>query len=147
MKWPPKQVLLLRDLWKQDVSAADIAKVMQDKGWHTTRSAVIGKAHREGLPIHSAYRNRKQVRKAVPKDYIRIADRIIEDIPEGEGKYTLAEARDNHCRYFIGKKVCGCQVARFGSSWCGFHEQRVYAPSQKKVKVTNKEKHGEVIEN
>ena len=46
MSWTDERINLLKKMWKDGKSAADIAKTLA-KG--VTRNAVIGKAHRMGL--------------------------------------------------------------------------------------------------
>jgi len=46
MSWTDERIALLKKMWKEGKSAADIAKTLA-KG--VTRNAVIGKAHRMGL--------------------------------------------------------------------------------------------------
>ena len=46
MSWTDERIALLKKMWKEGKSAADIAKMLA-KG--VTRNAVIGKAHRMGL--------------------------------------------------------------------------------------------------
>ncbi len=46
MSWTDERINLLKKMWKEGKSAADIAKML---GKGVTRNAVIGKAHRMGL--------------------------------------------------------------------------------------------------
>ncbi len=46
MSWTDERIALLKKMWKEGKSAADIAKTL---GKGVTRNAVIGKAHRMGL--------------------------------------------------------------------------------------------------
>ncbi len=71
MSWTDERIALLKKLWKEGKSAAEIAKTLA-KG--ITRNAVIGKAHRMGLssrpsPIKKADENapKKQPAKVATK--------------------------------------------------------------------------------
>ena len=46
MSWTDERIALLKKMWKDGKSAAEIAKTL---GKGVTRNAVIGKAHRMGL--------------------------------------------------------------------------------------------------
>lgn len=65
MSWTDERIALLKKMWKEGKSAADIAKVLA-KG--VTRNAVIGKAHRMGLSGRpSPIKNTPAKKEAAPK--------------------------------------------------------------------------------
>lgn len=61
MTWTNEREDLLRKLWRQGLSARQIAYVIAG----VTRNAVIGKAHRMGLPKRSATMNRRPRQRPV----------------------------------------------------------------------------------
>lgn len=70
MSWTDERINLLKKMWKDGKSAADIAKTLS-KG--VTRNAVIGKAHRMGLsnrpsPIKKSDAPAAPAKEAVKKD-------------------------------------------------------------------------------
>lgn len=69
MSWTDERIALLKKMWKEGKSAAEIAKMLA-KG--VTRNAVIGKAHRMGLsgrpsPIKKPAASPKKEKEAAPK--------------------------------------------------------------------------------
>ncbi len=69
MSWTDERIALLKKMWKEGKSAAEIAKMLA-KG--VTRNAVIGKAHRMGLsgrpsPIKKPAAAPKKEKEAAPK--------------------------------------------------------------------------------
>ncbi|HYD18628.1 MAG TPA: GcrA family cell cycle regulator [Patescibacteria group bacterium] len=69
MSWTDERIALLKKMWKEGKSAAEIAKTL---GKGVTRNAVIGKAHRMGLsgrpsPIKKPAAAPKKEKEAAPK--------------------------------------------------------------------------------
>lgn len=65
MSWTDERIALLKKMWKEGKSAADIAKTL---GKGVTRNAVIGKAHRMGLSGRpSPIKNTPPKKEAAPK--------------------------------------------------------------------------------
>ncbi len=69
MSWTDERIALLKKMWKEGKSAAEIAKTL---GKGVTRNAVIGKAHRMGLsgrpsPIKKPAAPKKEAAAAAPK--------------------------------------------------------------------------------
>lgn len=69
LSWTDDRIALLKRMWKEGKSAADIAKAL---GKGVTRNAVIGKAHRMGLsgrpaPVKKSVEIKKAPPKAAPK--------------------------------------------------------------------------------
>lgn len=69
MSWTDERIALLKKMWKEGKSAAEIAKTL---GKGVTRNAVIGKAHRMGLsgrpsPIKKPAAPAKKEKEAAPK--------------------------------------------------------------------------------
>jgi hypothetical protein len=50
-EWTTKSIARLRELWDQQFSARDIAKILNEEGYAVTRNAVLGKANRCGLQL------------------------------------------------------------------------------------------------
>jgi len=88
MSWTDERIAILKKLWKDGKSAAEIAKTLS-KG--VTRNAVIGKAHRMGLsgrpsPIKkSASGSGKKSTKSPKKK--------INEVKEGKKSVTLSNKR------------------------------------------------------
>lgn len=64
IEWTDEMVVQLRQMWKANIPAADIAQAL---GYIGRRNAIIGKAHRIGLKGMRQYRNPgKKPRMAAP---------------------------------------------------------------------------------
>lgn len=131
MSWTEERVALLRRLWGEGKTAAEIAHALGD----VTRNAVIGKAHRLKLsnrispiqqntkkPVARANDSKPQTR--VKKPTIREEDIKI------EGR-SLSELKDKMCRWPIGDPkddnfmFCGC-LAVSGLPYCPDHSRIAY---------------------
>ncbi len=131
MSWSDERVALLKKMWGEGKTAAEIAKELGG----VTRNAVIGKAHRVKLsnrlsPIQQT--TKKPVAKVVeekqpPRKIANdppIADLDIEGV-------SLAELKDKMCRWPIGDprdddfRFCGCQSVA-GLPYCGEHAKVAY---------------------
>lgn len=148
MSWTDERVMLLKKLWVEGKTAAEIAKLI---GGGVTRNAVIGKAHRLKLsgrisPIQentrpettanrgSAVRKpqKQAISKMSPRDIIApvMAPVYQEDYCYGEG-VQLVELKDRMCRWPIGDpkesgfKFCGGPAAE-GMSYCDHHCHAAY---------------------
>jgi GcrA cell cycle regulator len=123
--WTDERVKALKRLWKEGVSATDVASMLGG----VSRNAVIGKVHRLGL------QRRKQtfVKKIYPKKITKIKsankkrEREYEAPPSPvEPKHIdLMELSNSTCRYPHTKDgrttYCGHQTAE-GSSYCKHHK-------------------------
>ncbi len=143
MSWTEERVTILKKLWGEGRTAAEIAKELGG----VTRNAVIGKAHRLKLssrvsPIQQ--NNKKSVKtmetkKVVAKQQapIRVVTRSkskvtidADAIMSGNG-YSLADLKEKMCRWPIGDprddnfKFCGCRSVP-GIPYCKDHAQVAY---------------------
>lgn len=131
MSWTDERVALLKKLWGEGKTAAEIAKELGG----VTRNAVIGKAHRLKLsnrlsPIQQ--NNKKPVAKAVEEK--QPPRKIANDPPPMDMKIkgvSLAELKEKMCRWPIGDpkdpdfRFCGCQSVA-GLPYCGEHAKVAY---------------------
>ena len=133
MSWTDERVELLKKLWGEGKTAAEIAKELGD----VTRNAVIGKAHRLKLSnrVSPIQQNSKKPVKAtteeVKKPVVRKPLRREEvTVFTGEG-IKLADLKDKMCRWPIGDpreenfRFCGCQAVS-GLPYCGEHVKVAY---------------------
>ena len=140
MSWTDERVALLKKLWGEGRTAAEIASELGG----VTRNAVIGKAHRLKLsnrvsPIQQ--NNKKPVKtetisapkapaepKKVAKPRIKKEPTIDDSKIEG---VSLAELKDRMCRWPIGDprdasfRFCGCQIVA-GLPYCSEHVKVAY---------------------
>lgn len=154
--WDDQSVELLRKYWAEGLSASQIgARIFM------TRNAVIGKAHRIGLPLRGnavANRNRsiaatsRRKRKVVtvappPRQATRRINIIggaarlpTEPLPppvDGDvGRVAFADLEAHHCRFIPRESsdptpFCGHRTVP-GLAYCAHHAQRCYAPPKVK---------------
>lgn len=150
MSWTEERVSLLKQLWGEGKSAAEIAKAL---GGGLTRNAVIGKAHRLKLSNRvSPIQQNSKTPDAAPVA-VKAAVRVVEDvaapvraaarvaiaIPQaannGKG-VSMVELKDRMCRWPVGDPkdsnfhFCGCS-SEAGLPYCGAHAKIAYqAPSR-----------------
>ncbi|MCC6598788.1 MAG: gcrA cell cycle regulator family protein [Alphaproteobacteria bacterium] len=130
MSWTDERVALLKRLWCEGKTAAEIAKELGD----VSRNAVIGKAHRLKLsnrvsPIQQNKKpvtpaNKPQVQAAVPKTPKTPAQDNRQGIP-------LIDLKPHECRWPIGDpKEAGfgfCSgAALVGLPYCSEHAKLAY---------------------
>jgi GcrA cell cycle regulator len=129
MSWTDERVDLLRRLWGEGKTAAEIAKELGDG---VTRNAVIGKAHRLKLSsrVSPIQQNTKKV-KAEAKQQVA-PRRIAKKIPVFKGKeINMEDLREGMCRWPNGDpqtddfSFCGCQAVE-GIPYCSTHAQIAY---------------------
>lgn len=72
LQWPPGIVDSLREMWGGSMSASMIARALTRSGFPVSRNAVLGKAHRLGLPRRGPSGGR-------PSRYTAEGDAIIRD--------------------------------------------------------------------
>lgn len=136
--WTPDRVVRLRTLWKQGLSAAQVARDLQNG---ITRSAVLGKVHRLGLSLdREALPAPPAVRPAVRYSPapVRPAAAIVQPVGaverERPGRATILTVRKGDCRWPIGDpddvrfSLCGCPATR--GAFCDVHAARAYRPVQ-----------------
>ena len=109
MSWTPERVEKLKELWKKNYSASQIASMLGD----TTRNAVIGKAHRLNLEaraiskksapkvntesnVNQELKSQRLGRKA------RFKALLLDKSFEQENPKKLEELTDETCRWPIG---------------------------------------------
>jgi len=131
MSWTDERVALLKKMWGEGKTAAEIAKELGG----VTRNAVIGKAHRLKLsnrlsPIQQ--NNKKPAAKTVEER--QPAKKAANDLAASDMKIKgvdLAELKDKMCRWPIGDpkdddfRFCGCQSVA-GLPYCGEHAKVAY---------------------
>lgn len=150
MSWTDERVNLLKELWGEGKTAAEIAKLLGG----VTRNAVIGKAHRLKLsgrvsPIqqntrpetveHRARETVRAVKTSAPRDpSIRAV--TPETFIEGK-RIKLVELREGHCRWPMGdpkdENFCFCgHDTLAGLPYCEHHAKIAFQVSSRgKLKV------------
>lgn len=142
-EWSPAHVATLRELWADpDMSASAIGRELGD----LSRNAVIGKAHRIGLP------KRQAVKRAAPEKMRAIKPArvpppkpiVAPPVVRADGApVTLLTVRECECRFPVGPvptdgnmPVCGHAVAR--GAYCAGHAAITYVPQREKRVVDRK---------
>lgn len=128
MSWTDERVNLLKRLWGEGKTAAEIAKEL---GEGVTRNAVIGKAHR--LKLSSRVSPIQQNTKKVKTESKPVAPRrSMKKIPIFKGKEVkMEDLRENMCRWPNGDpqteefSFCGCGCVE-GLPYCSTHAQIAY---------------------
>ena len=143
--WPPERIELLEKLWKDGLSASQIARQLGG----VTRNAVIGVVHRRGLsgrakpskparaPRAFALRPAKAPDRRAPPRPVAPPLPPKEPMPCGGGETALCASVEalgaRMCRWPIGKPLdefmgfCGRDRAGEGP-YCATHAKRAYAP-------------------
>jgi GcrA cell cycle regulator len=130
MGWTDERVTLLKQLWGEGKTAAEIAKVLGDG---ITRNAVIGKAHR--LKLSSRLSPIQQNTAKKPKSE-SAAPRIVKPqvkLPEFRGRgIPMVELDARACRWPNGDpqdkenfSFCGCDAVA-GLPYCEDHCRAAY---------------------
>jgi len=139
MSWTDDRVALLKKLWGEGKTAAEIAKELGG----VTRNAVIGKAHRLKLssrvsPIQQNKKVAAPKREAAPaqnNERKTVRPRVpayTED--ENRPRVPLSELKAGECRWPIGDPrdknfgFCGCKALP-GLPYCMEHAQIAYQPA------------------
>ncbi len=129
MSWTDERVNLLKQLWGEGKTAAEIAKVLGDG---ITRNAVIGKAHRLKLssrlsPIQQNTSKKPKTEAQAP----RLAKPMVK-LPEFKGKsLDLVDLDANMCRWPNGDpkseefSFCGHTTVA-GLPYCDTHCRAAY---------------------
>lgn len=129
MSWTDERVALLKQLWGEGKTAAEIAKVLGDG---ITRNAVIGKAHRLKLSSRLSPIQQNVPKKAKSES---MAPRMVKPtikLPEFKGKGIKLEELDARmCRWPNGDprdetfNFCGCDAVA-GLPYCDDHCRAAY---------------------
>jgi len=128
MSWTDDRVDLLKKLWGEGKTAAQIAKEL---GEGVTRNAVIGKAHRLKLSsrLSPIQQNTKKVKSEARPPVIK---RSAKKIPIYKGKeIPMKDLRDKMCRWPNGDpqeegfSFCGCNAVE-GLPYCPIHAEIAY---------------------
>lgn len=129
MSWSDDRVALLKRLWGEGKTAAEIAKEL---GEGVTRNAVIGKAHRLKLSsrLSPIQQNTKKIKSSdVAPPVVR---RPAKKIPVFKGKeIKMEDLRDKMCRWPHGDpqttefSFCGCDIVE-GLPYCPEHAKIAY---------------------
>lgn len=148
MSWTDEHVALLKKLWGEGRTAAEIAKVL---GSGFTRNAVIGKAHRLKLssrlsPISSPTPKVKVAN--TQKIPVTRAPRQAPLIPvkiDVKG-IKLVDLKERMCRWPLGDpkdpgfNFCGCNTVP-GLPYCIDHARMAYQ-ANKRGRLVNPDEHG-----
>jgi len=128
MSWTDDRVALLKNLWTEGKTAAEIAKALGG----VTRNAVIGKAHRLKLSnrVSPIQQNKKPAQPKKKAEPVVSAKKILaEDAQRDTVPLVDIGARD--CRWPIGDPqdenfgFCGCPALP-GLPYCMEHAQVAY---------------------
>ena len=132
MSWSDDRVAILKRLWGEGKTAAEIAKQL---GEGVTRNAVIGKAHRLKLssrlsPIQQNVKTSKKVKsESTPSSSPR---RSAPKRPVFKGKCVkMEDLREQMCRWPHGDpqseefSFCGCGILE-GTPYCEEHASLAY---------------------
>lgn len=149
MAWTDERVELLKKLWAEGLSAAQIANKMGG----VTRNAVIGKVHRLGLSgratpakpqrgcapslehketVVAPKERRPEVKSVIPEPEF-IAPLVL----ESGDRTTVATISNNMCKWPIGDPArddfhfCG-QSTLSGKSYCAYHAHLAFQPPQRR---------------
>jgi len=130
MSWTDERVTLLKQLWGEGKTAAEIARELGDG---VTRNAVIGKAHRLKLSSRMSpiQQNAKKI-KSSEKKMAPIVKRQTRKVPIHLGKeMAMEDLREKMCRWPNGDpqeenfSFCGCDAIE-GSPYCDVHNDIAY---------------------
>lgn len=125
MSWTDERVALLKKMWVEGKTAAEIAKELGG----VTRNAVIGKAHRLKLSnrVSPIQQNKKPAAKPVPEK--KIEKTVIR--PRTEPAISLVDLKAGECRWPLGDPreedfgFCG-HGAVVGLPYCPEHAKTAY---------------------
>lgn len=131
MSWTDDRITLLKRLWSEGKTAAEIAKALGG----VTRNAVIGKAHRLKLSnrVSPIQQNNKKSAPVSAKIQPQSVERKIQKAPaqDNRKRIPLVDLKANQCRWPIGDPreenfgFCGhTQIA--GLPYCAEHAKLAY---------------------
>ena len=138
MSWTDDRVALLKKLWGEGKTAAEIAKELGG----VTRNAVIGKAHRLKLSnrVSPIQQNKKPANNSPKPQPVQVQAKtppkpILKDADQDNRKrIPLTELKAGECRWPIGDPreknfgFCGCKSIP-GLPYCLEHAQVAYQPA------------------
>lgn len=150
MSWTDDRVALLKKLWGEGKTAAEIAKELGG----VTRNAVIGKAHRLKLSnrVSPIQQNNKKPAPA-PKVQPQLIERKVQKSPVQDNRkgIPLTDLKANECRWPLGDPreehfgFCGHrQIA--GLPYCGEHAKMAYQAATRNRILKAEEAESEVTE-
>src|ERR1700690_3575043 len=139
MSWTDERVDQLKALWREGLSASQIARVLGN----VTRNAVIGKVHRLGLAGRAMPARTERPRlPSAPRVSLRqhhmLPPPVVEEDPVilDDGSFaTVLTINDRMCRWPIGDPAenefhfCG-RKPKLGSPYCEAHARKAYQPPQ-----------------
>lgn len=139
MSWTDERVALLRKMWGEGKTAAEIAKELGG----VTRNAVIGKAHRLKLSnrLSPIQQNTKKVasKPAANEERRQPPRRVANDSKEfdkGIKGVSMADLGGRMCRWPIGDpkdddfRFCGHEIVA-GLPYCPEHSKAAYQTSSR----------------
>lgn len=138
MSWTDERVALLKKMWGEGKSAAEIAKVL---GGGLTRNAVIGKAHRLKLSnrVSPIQQNNKKPAEPMVKVVEAKKPEPARPVKKIGGGIAMVNLRDRMCRWPDGDpkepnfSFCGDECVA-GLPYCDGHAKMAYqAPSRSRV--------------
>ena len=137
MSWTDERVALLKKLWGDGKTAAEIAKELGG----VTRNAVIGKAHRLKLsnrasPIQQAKKTviNKAQNQNTPPEKKQVRPPVVSKTDEVKGGVALTDLGANQCRWPQGDPkqgefgFCGDRCVP-GLPYCEAHVAVAYQPA------------------
>ncbi|MEM6812471.1 MAG: GcrA family cell cycle regulator [Pseudomonadota bacterium] len=134
MSWTDERVTILKQLWGEGKTAAEIAKEL---GEGVTRNAVIGKAHRLKLSSRMSPIQQNIKKKSADKAAPPAPRKSSRKIPVFLGKQLkMEDLRDKMCRWPNGDpedenfSFCGCETVE-GSPYCKVHTEIAYQVTSK----------------
>ena len=151
MAWTDERVELLKTLWAEGLSAAQIANKMGG----VTRNAVIGKVHRLGLSGRATPAKPQRGRISAPEPREETAApsaaprRLVAKPTAPEPEFiaplvldsgdptTVSTIKNNMCKWPIGDPAkddfhfCG-QPTLPGKSYCAYHAHMAFQPPQQR---------------
>jgi GcrA cell cycle regulator len=141
MSWTDERVVLLKKLWGEGKTAAEIAKELGD----VTRNAVIGKAHRLKLSsrVSPIQQNAKKVQPKAANEGKRPPRRVANDALMASIKVkrvSLADLGPRMCRWPLGDpqeddfSFCGCEIVP-SLPYCLDHAKVAYQSASKARKL------------
>jgi GcrA cell cycle regulator len=141
MSWTDERVALLKKLWCEGKTAAEIAKELGS----VTRNAVIGKAHRLKLsnrvsPIQAGPVKPAPARLKAEDIRPEPVRRVVanNDTPIKVKGVSMVDLKDKMCRWPLGDPkdpkfhFCGCASVA-GLPYCGDHAKMAYQAATRRV--------------
>ncbi len=156
MGWTDERVALLKKLWCEGKTAADIARELGG----VTRNAVIGKAHRLKLsnrisPIQQDNQKPSITHLSLREKPLAVMARPANtDIPLKSGKgVKMSDLKDRMCRWPSGDprdanfSFCGCQSVP-GLPYCPDHAKAAYQAARARALQAEdfEDAHGHAVE-